>query len=332
MGRIKSNAVDRLPNNKHPNMKTSTFFALAASCALLASGASAQSPYADTQYAPYDDGGNDFYGDAPGGYDDVYDVMVEVIPDYDPFGDSAGGGYDAVPDVMADAIPDYDPNAYENRDDFFDDDVGCPWDIKYCPSGTSVVRSGPDCAFEVCPEDNDDDDENSDDYVVCPTDVKICPSGASVTRSGPDCAFEACPGDNDDDESHHDPCKCRDSCEYVNDYHICYVRDPHACHDAFPSRYYEDEKWIWCPWEEEKHDDWKPPSKKKHHDWDWHDWKKHKKHIDSDRLGAAGKKKSYKNWFKKSGGKFGRGSRCLSHRGGKFALSWLGAACSSFSI
>merc|ERR1711977_741466 len=103
MGRIKSNAVERLPNNKHPNMKTSTFFALAASCALLASGASAEGP--------------------------------------------------------------------EHHDD-----------------------------------------------------------------------------------SHHDPCKCRDSCEYVNDYHICYVRDPHACHD-----------------------DWKPPSKKKHHDWDWHDWKHHKK-------------------------------------------------------
>merc|ERR1712188_178741 len=98
--RIKSNAVDRLPNNKHPNMKTSTLFVLAASCALLASGASAEGP--------------------------------------------------------------------EHHDD-----------------------------------------------------------------------------------SHHDPCKCRDSCEYVNDYHICYVRDPHACHDAFPSRYYEDEKWIWCPWEEE---------------------------------------------------------------------------------
>merc|ERR1712144_93858 len=49
------------------------------------------------------------------------------------------------------------------------------------------------------------------------------------------------------------------------------------CHDAFPSRYYEDEKWIWCPREEDHHDDWKPPSKKKHHDWDWHDWKHHKK-------------------------------------------------------
>merc|ERR1711985_79399 len=164
--RIKSNAVERLPNNKHPNMKTSTFFALAASCALLASGASAEGP--------------------------------------------------------------------EHHDD-----------------------------------------------------------------------------------SHHDPCKCRDSCEYVNDYHICYVRDPHACHDAFPSRYYEDEKWIWCPWEEEKHDDWKPPSKKKHHDWkhhkkdkkhkhgDWDKWwdkKKDKKH----KHGDSHKKKSYKDWFKKSGGKFGR--------------------------
>merc|ERR1711959_695336 len=281
MGRIKSNAVDRLPNNKHPNMKTSTFFVLAASCALLASGASAVT---ESQYdASYDDVGNDFYGDAPGGFDDVYDVMTEVIPDYDPFGDSAGGGYDAVPDVMPDVMPDYDPNAFENRDDFFDDDddVGCPWDIKYCPSGTSVVRSGPDCAFQACPEDNDDDDE-----------------------------------------SHYDPCECRDSCEYVNDYHICYVRDPHACHDAFPSRYYEDEKWIWCPWEEEKHDDWKPPSKKKHHDWDWHDWKHHKKdkkhkHGDWDKWwdkkkdkkhkhGDSHKKKSYKNWFKKSGGKFGR--------------------------
>merc|ERR1739848_265596 len=107
------------------------------------------------------------------------------------------------------------------------------------------------------------------------------------------------------DDSHHDPCKCRDSCEYVNDYHICYVRDPHACRDAFPSRYYEDEKWIWCPWEEEKHDE--KDKKHKHGDWDkWWDKKKDKKHIDSDRLGAAGKKKSYKNWFKKSGGKFGR--------------------------
>merc|ERR1712017_9801 len=158
--RIKSNAVDRLPNNKHPNMKTSTLFVLAASCALLASGASAEGP--------------------------------------------------------------------EHHDD-----------------------------------------------------------------------------------SHHDPCKCRDSCEYVNDYHICYVRDPHACHDAFPSRYYEDEKWIWCPWEEEKHDDWnwhdwkhhKKDKKHKHGDWDkWWDKKKDKKH----KHGDSHKKKSYKNWFKKSGGKFGR--------------------------
>merc|ERR1712017_56044 len=73
--------------------------------------------------------------------------------------------------------------------------------------------------------------------------------------------------------------------EYVNDYHICYVRDPHACHDAFPSRYYEDEKWIWCPWEEEKHGDWDK----------WWDKKKDKKH----KHGDSHKKKSYKNWFKK---------------------------------
>merc|ERR1711959_628813 len=164
MGRIKSNAVDRLPNNEHSNMKTSTFFALAASCALLASGASAEGP----------------------------------------------------------------------------------------------------------------------EY-------------------------------HDDDEYHHDPCECRDSCEYVNDYHICYVRDPYECHDAFPSRYYEDEKWIWCPWEEDHGDDWKPPSKKKHHDWDWHDdWYKHddwkhkkdkskkKKHDDWDKhddhkkSSSKKKKKSYK--------------------------------------
>merc|ERR1711904_593169 len=153
MGRIKSNAVERLPNNKHPNMKTSTFFALAASCALLASGASAEGP------------------------------------------------------------------------------------------------------------------EHHDDY-------------------------------------HLDPCECRDSCEYVNDYHICYVRDPYECHDAFPSRYYEDEKWIWCPWEEDHHDDWKPPSKKKHDDWDRHDdWKKKdkkkNKHDDWDKhddrkKSSSKKKKSYK--------------------------------------
>merc|ERR1739847_101633 len=123
--RIKSNAVERLPNNKHPNMKTSTFFALAASCALLASGASAEGP--------------------------------------------------------------------EHHDD-----------------------------------------------------------------------------------SHHDPCKCRDSCEYVNDYHI----------------------WDWHDWKHHKKD-----KKHKHGDWDkWWDKKKDKKH----KHGDSHKKKSYKNWFKKSGGKFGR--------------------------
>merc|ERR1712057_100647 len=154
MGRIKSNAVDRLPNNEHSNMKTSTFFALAASCALLASGASAEGP--------------EYY---------------------------------------------------------------------------------------------------------------------------------------DDDEYHHDPCECRDSCEYVNDYHICYVRDPYECHDAFPSRYYEDEKWIWCPWEEDHGDDWKPPSKKKHHDWDWHDdWKKKDKkkykHDDWKHKKDKSKKKKHDDWDK----------------------------------
>merc|ERR1712057_132142 len=183
-------------------------------------------------------------------------------------------------------MPDYDPNAFENRDDFFDDDddVGCPWDIKYCPSGASVSRSGPHCAFQACPEDNDDDDESHYDPCECRdsceyvNDYHICyvrdphachdafPSRYYEGEKWIHCPYEDHdhPNDEEDhDHDHHDPCKCRDSCEYVNDYHICYVRDPHACHDAFPSRYYDDEKWIWCPWEEEHHheSDWKPPSK-----------------------------------------------------------------------
>lgn len=34
--------------------------------------------------------------------------------------------------------------------------VGCPEDAKICPDGTIVVRVGPDCEFEECPEIQDE--------------------------------------------------------------------------------------------------------------------------------------------------------------------------------
>ncbi len=60
--------------------------------------------------------------------------------------------------------------------------VACTEEAKMCPDGTAVVRVGPDCAFEPCPEP-----------VFCTADAKECPDGSYVGRVAPDCAFAPCP-------------------------------------------------------------------------------------------------------------------------------------------
>lgn len=60
--------------------------------------------------------------------------------------------------------------------------VACPEDAKVCPDGeTVVVRKGPNCEFEKCPE-----------QVICAQDVKECPDGSYVKRIPPNCEFESC--------------------------------------------------------------------------------------------------------------------------------------------
>ncbi|CAB9509094.1 PKD [Seminavis robusta] len=79
--------------------------------------------------------------------------------------------------------------------------VGCTLELKVCPDGSSVGRTGPDCAFEPCPEPEpeaepdvvSEDEEGADAPVACTLELKVCPDGSSVGRTGPDCAFEACP-------------------------------------------------------------------------------------------------------------------------------------------
>ncbi|MBV1857581.1 MAG: hypothetical protein KUG77_04155 [Nannocystaceae bacterium] len=42
-------------------------------------------------------------------------------------------------------------------------DDACPADAMLCPDGSAVGRSGPDCAFEPCPGDSEDDSDSGDE-------------------------------------------------------------------------------------------------------------------------------------------------------------------------
>jgi hypothetical protein len=65
----------------------------------------------------------------------------------------------------------------------------CPADVRLCPDGSSVSRTGPTCTFPACPGETDGG------AVVCPADVRLCSDGSSVSRTGPRCEF-VCPGGN----------------------------------------------------------------------------------------------------------------------------------------
>ena len=62
--------------------------------------------------------------------------------------------------------------------------VACTDDVKICPDGTSVERSGANCEFEPC---------TGGGLVACTLELKICPDGTPVGKSGPKCEFEPCP-------------------------------------------------------------------------------------------------------------------------------------------
>jgi hypothetical protein len=70
---------------------------------------------------------------------------------------------------------------------------GCTKELKICPDGTGVGRSGPNCEFAACPDAPTPTVPPADDVVFCTQDVQECPDGSFVGRVAPDCNFAACP-------------------------------------------------------------------------------------------------------------------------------------------
>lgn len=62
--------------------------------------------------------------------------------------------------------------------------AGCSRELKICPNGGQVGRSGPYCDFDPCP---------GVEQTACTDEAKICPDGSSVGRTAPNCEFAACP-------------------------------------------------------------------------------------------------------------------------------------------
>ena len=91
--------------------------------------------------------------------------------------------------------------------------AACTRELKICPDGTGVGRTGPNCEFAPCPgEDNYDVPGHSEGAMpepappaprpperMCTMDAKICPDGTGVGRTGPNCEFAPCPGEGEQD-------------------------------------------------------------------------------------------------------------------------------------
>lgn len=69
--------------------------------------------------------------------------------------------------------------------------VECDEDVKLCPDGSYVGRTGPDCEFASCRGVLPDPDQ-----IACTMEAKLCPDGSYVGRTGPNCEFSACPDAN----------------------------------------------------------------------------------------------------------------------------------------
>jgi len=70
--------------------------------------------------------------------------------------------------------------------------AACTMELKPCQDGvTSVGRTGPNCEFELCPEEKP---VQLPEISACTLELKWCADGkTSVARTGPNCEFEACP-------------------------------------------------------------------------------------------------------------------------------------------
>lgn len=69
-----------------------------------------------------------------------------------------------------------------------DEPVMCAQDLKMCPDGSAVGRSGSSCEFATCPKP-----APKPGVLMCTMEVKMCPDGSAVGRTGRSCEFAPCP-------------------------------------------------------------------------------------------------------------------------------------------
>lgn len=74
------------------------------------------------------------------------------------------------------------------------DSVMCTMDAKLCPDGSAVGRSGPNCEFAPCPDEETDGDDSADGSVDDATDDTV--DDMDETDDG-----ETMPGDSGDADS-----------------------------------------------------------------------------------------------------------------------------------
>lgn len=67
----------------------------------------------------------------------------------------------------------------------------CSQEPKFCPGGSPVWKSGPQCEFAPCPDVSVKKEYNS--QVICEGKMKVCPDGSTVWGRGSNCEFDACP-------------------------------------------------------------------------------------------------------------------------------------------
>jgi hypothetical protein len=119
-----------------------------------------------------------------------------VVEEGDTIEEQATGELELEADAMGDVpSPDATEPMAEDTPAPVENDpqpVACPADVKQCPSGDFVSRTGPNCSFAPCPA-LIDMDLVAPELVACTMDAKQCPDGSFVGRVAPDCEFAACP-------------------------------------------------------------------------------------------------------------------------------------------
>jgi hypothetical protein len=69
------------------------------------------------------------------------------------------------------------------------DPIMCTMEVKLCPDGSSVGRTGASCQFAPCPETK----PSQVIPTACTKEAQLCPDGSVVGRTEPSCKFAPCP-------------------------------------------------------------------------------------------------------------------------------------------